>query len=187
MRACESVVELCTDCLVQVDLCSLSAEDFHILGMDTTMCAQLLTALGRGAEAGQLASEQQQCDQVDPAVSSSSPAAESKSHEHGRLSRQRSSRLMEVSTWLLDHGFDEPPGLCQLFKQAGVDRLADLTLLNEEDFEALGIPPHVCNSIAAALVDVRRQFKMEMSALEYVPVEPTVDIQEGRRLTSGTI
>ena len=61
--------------------------------------------------------------------------------------------------------------------------------MSSEDFVALGVPAEDATQLATALVQVRRQFKVEFAALDHMPVEPTEDITgaRGRKATNGMI
>ena len=191
-----------------LDMCQLTTDDLRGLGIPLAHLLPLLVAMGRGADAEQLSAAQQQLQQqqqqqqqqrqqqqVDDdvgALPTMPPPRQGSSSSRLLAARPRltkqSSSITDVSAWLAGAGFDER--LSDMLRDAGVERLVDLSQMCAEDFETLGVPRDLCGRLADALGEVRQSLKVgELAALEHLPVEPTSDITaaRGRKLTNGMI
>jgi hypothetical protein len=114
------------------DLSHLTADDMEMLEIPADVVGRICWALGRGGDEVVAASTSQ--PSAAPAVAGTLSAA------------QRATA--EVAYWLAYHGLSE---VQQRLVESGVERLADLSQLNADDLDTVGVPDHLKRPFLVAL------------------------------------
>lgn len=152
-----------------------------MLGIARDSCYRILAGLGKQADADQLvlAAEPTELAQHDQSSTSLSAAPSELGY----------SQATDVTTWLSEVGLGES-SLAGLLREAGVERLVELSQMTMDNFISIGVPDGLSEQLDTALVAVRRRFSVEMDGLDHMPVEPTFNIRRGmtnRRLTGAEL